>query len=205
MVSARKDSIFIALRKKWLSASAPLVFPPPLLHSFQKRVTLLLDNPSISKPSGALFRPLPISRWEILGEKLMSKSCPLSFLLPEKEAAWVSRCPNSLDYLRKNVKTALLWWFTLPLGCTWWMQGSCRRLRRATRAASFTFGSGSPHTISRSRWGTWHCSSSSPRPSGPRLPRADTALRRIPAWGSSSNWVIPGTAAARAGPRGPAW
>ena len=109
------------------------------------------------------------------------------------------------DYLRKNVKTALSWWFTRPLGCTWWMQGSCRRLRRATRAASFTFGWGSPHAISRSRWGTWHCSSSSPRPSGPRLPRADTALRRIPAWGSSSNWVIPGTAAARAGPRGPAW
>lgn len=36
----------------------------------------------------------------------MSKSCPLSFLLPEKEAAWVSRCPNSLDYLRKNVENS---------------------------------------------------------------------------------------------------
>lgn len=92
-LSAKKDRIFMALRKKRLYASAPLVFPPPLLHSLQKTATLLLDSPGIAKPNGALFRPLPISRWEILGEKLMSKSCLLSFLLPEKEAAWFPDIP----------------------------------------------------------------------------------------------------------------
>ena len=98
-----KDSIFTALSKKRLYASAPLVFPPPLLHSLQKTATLLLENPGIVKPNGALFRPLPISRWETLGEKLMSKSCLLSFLLPEKEAAWVSRCPNSLKTISEKM------------------------------------------------------------------------------------------------------
>lgn len=51
--------------------------------------------------------------------------------------------------------------------------GSCRRLRRAARAASFTFGWGSPHAILQEPLGHWHCGSC-PQTSGPRLPRADT-------------------------------